>query len=598
MATRAQFRHEDVATVPRGWKVRTVTQRTGHQARIAFPPGPRRKGAGRLISILHPQGENPETCREGRRLKAEGSNPRGAALTSILHKPSGKRYWLHVKRAWGKVYYSFDGENWHPSKVAAFKHAEAKGALQESAGRNPRGKVKTREQVEKMQAKAVKFLRDVVGNDDKADEIEALSLDDYAAKKKITLGNPKKSKVKSRKSKSGNPLKSGYRAWLKVRGGFDPSGFFDRYGSQVFKTRREALVDAAKIIREVKNDPDVTWRHDIETYGSVRDLANPHISQAWDQASGRYRAQVLGMAGIGEPERLAALSWKELPKQAKDALTGKAKKNKFDTPREKAAFAAAGLSSGSRRLGGALETLRRKRATRLERMTGRGLGRRNPPRYSVKVKIVGTWRTKARTDDLQVAEQEAARWRPTNEVKIVESKNPKRRQRNAADDQGVSHERTAKALYRKFHGKAPKEVLELQESAAMRGEYASLGDLVELVVKSPAGDSLRIGFEGEKVKLASSPNGGQLYFLGGNQALDGTLSRFKTDATKDLVDLGEAQSIVYRAAKDFTGFKSSDWEHAFGEESGERPSAFYDKLKRRIFLVGGTYRVERPGIVD
>jgi hypothetical protein len=364
-----------------------------------------------LISILHPQGENPGACREGGRLKAEGSNPRG--------------------------------------------------------------KVKTREQVEKMQAKAVKFLRDVVKDDDKADEIEALSLDDYAAKKKVTLGNPKKSKVESRKSKSGNP----------------------------------------------------------------------HISQAWDQASGRYRAQVLGMAGIGEPERLAALSWKDLPKQAKDVLTGKAKKNKFDTAREKAAFAA-GLSSGSRRLGGALETLRRKRATRLERMTGRGLGRRNP----------------------------------------------KRRRRNQAQD--------AKALYQKFHGKAPKEVLELQESAAIRGEYTSLGDLVELVVKSPAGDSLRIGFEGEKVKLASSPNGGQLYFLGGNQALDGTLSRFKTDATKDLVDLGEAQSIVYRAAKDFTGFKSSDWEHAFGEESGERPSAFYDKLKRRIFLVGGTYRVERPGIVD
>ena len=516
MATRAQFRHEDVATVPRGWKVRTVTQRTGHQARIAFPPGPRKRGAGRLISILHPQGENPGACREGGRLKAEGSNPRG--------------------------------------------------------------KVKTREQVEKMQAKAVKFLRDVVKDDDKADEIEALSLDDYAAKKKVTLANPRERTgawqdvefrgipksarlpggslmgmppSKKRKAKSGNPLKSGYRAWLKVRGGFDPSGFFDRYGSQVFKTRREALVDAAKIIREVKNDPDVTWRHDIETYGSVRDLANPHISQAWDQASSRYRTQVLGMAGIGEPERLAALSWKELPKEAKDALTGKAKKNKFDTAREKAAFAA-GLSSGSRRLGGALETLRRKRATRLERMTGRGLGRRNP----------------------------------------------KRRRRNAADDQGVSHERKAKALYQKFHGKAPKEVLELQESAAIRGEYTALGDLVELVVKSPVGDSLRIGFEGEKVKLASSPNGGQLYFLGGNQALDGNLARFKTDATKDLVDLGEAQSIVYRAAKDFTGFKSSDWEHAFGEESGERPSAFYDKLKRRIFLVGGTYRVERPGIVD
>jgi len=54
----ARFRHEDVNSVPRGWKVRTVRQGS-HRIRIAFPPGRRHKGDGRLVSILHPVKENP-----------------------------------------------------------------------------------------------------------------------------------------------------------------------------------------------------------------------------------------------------------------------------------------------------------------------------------------------------------------------------------------------------------------------------------------------------------------------------------------------------------------------------------------------------------
>ncbi len=53
--SRMAYRHEDIAAVPRGWRVRTVTPPgSGARVRIAYPPGPRRKGAGRVISILHP----------------------------------------------------------------------------------------------------------------------------------------------------------------------------------------------------------------------------------------------------------------------------------------------------------------------------------------------------------------------------------------------------------------------------------------------------------------------------------------------------------------------------------------------------------------
>lgn len=67
-----RFRHEDIASVPSGWKVRTVTTSGGHRVRVAFPPGRKVKGAGRLVSILHPlTGSNP--C--GNPCSVRSSNP-------------------------------------------------------------------------------------------------------------------------------------------------------------------------------------------------------------------------------------------------------------------------------------------------------------------------------------------------------------------------------------------------------------------------------------------------------------------------------------------------------------------------------------------
>ena len=53
-----RFRREDVSFVPSGWHVRTV-KHGDHRVRVAFPPGRKIKGSGRLISILHPIRENP-----------------------------------------------------------------------------------------------------------------------------------------------------------------------------------------------------------------------------------------------------------------------------------------------------------------------------------------------------------------------------------------------------------------------------------------------------------------------------------------------------------------------------------------------------------
>jgi hypothetical protein len=62
-----------------------------------------------------------------------------------------------------------------------------------------------------------------------------------------------------------------HRAWLKVRNG--QGGYFDRFGHDTFPTSRAAMVDAVKLINEVKADSAVEWRNDIETYGSARELA-------------------------------------------------------------------------------------------------------------------------------------------------------------------------------------------------------------------------------------------------------------------------------------------------------------------------------------
>jgi hypothetical protein len=52
-------------------------------------------------------------------------------------------------------------------------------------------KTLTRKQLEARKAQAVRFVRDVLNDDDKADDIEDESLEDYAEHRHIKLSNPK-----------------------------------------------------------------------------------------------------------------------------------------------------------------------------------------------------------------------------------------------------------------------------------------------------------------------------------------------------------------------------------------------------------------------
>ena len=53
-----------------------------------------------------------------------------------------------------------------------------------------RPKTLTREQLQSRKDKAVRFTRDVVGEPERAEEIEGESLDDYAERRKIQFSNP------------------------------------------------------------------------------------------------------------------------------------------------------------------------------------------------------------------------------------------------------------------------------------------------------------------------------------------------------------------------------------------------------------------------
>jgi hypothetical protein len=82
----SRFRHEDREAVPAGWKVRTVKMGT-HRARVAFPPGRKVKGSGRLVSILHPVGENPCELRS--------TNPAELMVMSANNPPRSRKNVVH-----------------------------------------------------------------------------------------------------------------------------------------------------------------------------------------------------------------------------------------------------------------------------------------------------------------------------------------------------------------------------------------------------------------------------------------------------------------------------------------------------------------------
>lgn len=206
-------------------------------------------------------------------------------------------------------------------------------------------------------------------------------------------------------------------------------------------------------------------------------------------------------------------------------------------------------------------------------------------------------------EDQQVAAREFERLWPISAELRQRQQNPKRRvslkkARPAArrGKRNPDAQLEAAQLSEQFHGRPAKQARDYEQDQAVRRVLADLGRLLEITAETPDGQQLKLRFRG--VRLASSPDGGQLYFLGNDQEVPLEMLGLADGMPKDQVVIGEALSIVYHTQKGFHDFEPTDYEHEFGEESGVRPTLCYDVLNRRPYLVGGNYQVRPEGITD
>lgn len=234
------------------------------------------------------------------------------------------------------------------------------------------------------------------------------------------------------------------------------------------------------------------------------------------------------------------------------------------------------------------------------------------------------------------AEEQAARYRdaqmPVRVVKVKGGWEVRGVKRNPSD--------SAAALYESFHGKPSTEEVVIEEEVHEHEHLAVLGRLVEVWIETPTGLLACIEFdqdgEEDPVLVCASEDGRQLYFEGGDQAVD--LAALKMDGeewVKDRMVLGQFarptckcggeflkvaapwyqcqkcgrkvhpdsknrddkdrfHNIAYHTRKDFDKFEPIDYQHDLGEETGVRPFLEFDPRNKKLYVSGGQYFIEQP----
>ena len=165
----------------------------------------------------------------------------------------------------------------------------------------------------------------------------------------------------------------------------------------------------------------------------------------------------------------------------------------------------------------------------------------------------------------------------------------KKRRRNSSEAEAID-------MYTTFHGKAPGRIVEYEEFINFPQHFAELGRLKELQINldraNPEYPFMKFG----DCKVVCTPDGQNIYFVGGDQGIN--LDMLEIGGDKDMVELGPCVYICYHTTKDFHSFEPTDYYHSFGEVNGVQPVLAYDRLNRKLFLMGGDYHVKREGIVN
>ena len=258
--------------------------------------------------------------------------------------------------------------------------------------------------------------------------------------------------------------------------------------------------------------------------------------------------------------------------------------------------ASVGKRKGVRSAGGVCATIGRAKygKKRFQAMAAAGRRKRNPrtvavtmretfmpPRGQVMLKDHRYFVTRAAADQLEAR----------GLVRNLKYKTPRRRGNQETVDADL---KAAERMYGSFHGRPARGHETVEQLRVLPSALADCGRMVELEVRRP-GVRDTLEFNGTGVRVGTTGDGGQLYFVKGDQAIDLAGIPHKG---KDHVDLGTAHRIVYLTSKDFHNFEPSEYVHRFGEEDGIRPTLHYDVRSKRLYLTGGNYQVKRAGIVN
>lgn len=548
---RGKYRVEHVDERPRGWRVRTKLSGS-HVLRVGFPPGPRRRGSGRLLEVLHPRTENNPTCPVTARAKA---NPESLIVFG-LGNPSRKRVSQitdRAKRYRGNV-------NIPPGE----KRCAA-------CGRKPN-------------------RIDVMHVDGHENNNAPENLMYGCRSCNVKMANTLRRAGMGTKTRQFNPsggaqtLAQWVTAVMSMKGESDqiPLGEAIDIIRATPASRRSSFAKQIWQRRRRKNPFD--WREQRAAGPSAIKHGDrvTFVDRFGKQRTGKavmrstFGGWVLNMGGAhGTPqvvsEDMVVKVRRGNPGDAEALKKLEAARKRYEQAKTQAAKRAAAED---------IEFWGNKAAF---------LGGATNPRGRTVPEIL----------------RECDKIRAALRSRMG---NPRRRRRHNQ----VSETEQAVKLFEIFHGKDPVKIIDKHVSAAMRKDYTALGKLVavglddsgygEREIAAKWDKCNHISFAEDGVTLASSPDGRQLYAIGGNQNLNGCLEKFQgVDAAKDFIDLGEVVFVVYEARKVHDNFEPVEYVHKFGGHGNTRPGWFYDRLKKQIFFIGGEYFIDvdakiSPGI--
>src|SRR5579864_791799 len=603
------YKHEEVAKTPAGYRVRSV-KRGSHVVRVAFPPGPRRKGAGKVVEILHPKSETNPSCivsnqartNPGELLifgnpsyKAEGYFIRRSLYHQIMEaaKARGETF-TQESLSDGRVAYRYQGKLYTPGELADKLGVRWPNPHWRAGQRviYPTAHGRDAGTIVKVMTKTVSLRLDRTGH--------ILSVPKTALEKNPSTAAAKRT-TRERAARIRSARLNGRNPW---------------YGAGNFKSREEADKRAAQLRAAGHTVSMVVSARgtSAENYSvyTRKPVGNPRAFAGWKHFTKKEKNFLRTIHAPAPKNEEDVRAYKEVLRKIDEinAQYRKANPRRLSVPEQHQLKIAIATLRMPDAMVGVMGGPNKEQAREIiRRLTGRQPKENQSFRETLTqgsrqviiakdaegtkyhlypyvnngetmVKSLGSF---AR---LETARAKARKWLSGA------GRNP--RKRRNPDQTGA-----AVRLFEKFHGRDPKEITEKHVSAAMRKDYTALGDLEYLMVCTPLGQTVKFQFEGDGVKLASSPDGKQLYCIGGNQNLTSCLTADSLE--KDFVDLGTALQVQYLARKVHANFEPTSYYHKFGEKTGARPQLMYDKLKRNIFFVGGEYFIDTkhgvsPGI--